>query len=60
VTTPTKDWRYAAGTVINIYVMNRAADGAVTWTKTAGRTLAGAIELATAGLTFGAITMALF
>ena len=32
-TAPEKDWRYAAKTVISIYVMNRAANGSVVWTK---------------------------
>ena len=40
---PSKDWRYAAKTVVTVYVMNRAADGTVVWSKTAGRELTGAV-----------------
>ena len=59
-TAPDKDWRYAAKTVVTIFVMNRAADGAVVWTKTAGRELTGAMAVGASAILFGAASIALF
>ena len=59
-TAPEKDWRYAAKTVISIYVMNRAANGSVVWTKTAGRELTGAMTIGASAVLFGAASIAFF
>ena len=60
MTAPSKDWRYAAKTVVNVYVMNRAANGSVTWTKTAGRELTGAVAMGASAIAFGAVSAFLF